>query len=58
MTECFFSVSEHMGAGEAVQKYDSTQSRVKGCCLPTNKIQMGPFNISKHLGRWVFFRAS
>ena len=33
------------------------QSRVKGCWGP-QKIQMGSFNISKHFGRQVLFRAS
>ena len=35
------------------------QSRVKGCwASPQKKVQMWPFNISKHLGRCVLFRSS
>jgi len=34
------------------------QSRVKGCWTPPKKIQMGAFDISKHLGRCVLFQSS
>ena len=34
------------------------QSRVKGCWGHPKKIQIGSFNITKHLGRCVLFRAS
>jgi len=35
------------------RNHQGHQSRVKGCWAPPEKIQMGPFNISKHLGRCV-----
>ena len=51
-------IATNLGSWYYARKWTSAV-RVKGCWVPHQKIQMGPFNLgSKHLGRCVLFRAS